>query len=1009
MGGRGIFLAAVSAACVASAMPWSEELWLDGGGYWNERLSLTFENPTDSVWTGRTVAVSADHLGLGGRELREMRFTDAAGRHFRFGLKDRDFLFPVDVPPHGKAEYALYFGNAKAWELPAAWPRRPAGRAKPAVVRESLKCRRIGREASWKAGDGYRFRVPVTVANYSDADRGVELAAFHLPDATHAMRHPEVLLAFEGRKVLAAPYGRMMVFPVHLAPNTERTYYLYVREGKAENEGRERLAGSISGSFMLAEQVVKVPVHMRPDEEAALSEILSSEVNLLKNGAFGDDGAWMASRVDGVPGVSLRIDGAGGVVGPRCATVDVAADAKTAWRGFWQEVPVQGGRPYFCGVFVRAIDIKGEWWMGGDFLGVNGRAIEGAKVRNRHALRTPTGWTDFSRVGDAPDKAVAFRFRPWGRYSGAVSMDGAILARYAPARVGAREYPEPARSALSVRQVSATAKVFPDERVEDAAGPWSTVLARNEAEDLQVAACAGKGIGSLEVEVEPPRNAAGRSLSVKTHLVGLVPVDMAGGGGVAEPPAHALSYPRRATPDGEGWRGLWPDPLVRTNSCALPPGVSRAFRFTVAATDSDEPGEYAGRIRWKADGKTVRVDGWRVRVWSFAIPARPTFSGTYDIRFERRYWLAPGEKTFDAARRRLMDLMAEYKVCPDQFDAGTIFTRDADGTIRADFTRHDRAAEEFFGKYRFPVAYFPRKPFYIFGYARNCASFLGEPAYEPGETDMLNLRPAYRKAYQTALRMYWDHIREKGWADRMVLYISDEPTFWAKGVKERITAACRMIREVDPAIPIYSSTWHHIPEWNGLISVWGAGSYGCFPVERMDEVRRNGARLWFTTDGQLTLSTPYCAIEQLLPVYAIFRGAERYEYWGVNWVTLPPWRFGWHDYVAEGMGIRTGNGSGFIAYPPCPDTDDPRPCASIRLAAARDGVELHSYLKRLMAIAGGKSPEAESARALLDEYRELAVIPNAGGCCSTRLLHDDPDVLDRLRLRAGRIIDATER
>ena len=217
----------------------------------------------------------------------------------------------------------------------------------------------------------------------------------------------------------------------------------------------------------------------------------------------------------------------------------------------------------------------------------------------------------------------------------------------------------------------------------------------------------------------------------------------------------------------------------------------------------------------------------------------------------------------------------------------------------------------------------------------------------------------------------------------------------------------RMIREVDPAIPIYSSTWHHIPEWNGLISVWGAGSYGCFPVERMDEVRRNGARLWFTTDVQLTLSTPYCAIEQLLPVYAIFRGVERYEYWGVNWVTLPPWRFGWHDYVAEGMGIRTGNGSGFIAYPPCPDTDDPRPCASIRLAAARDGVELHSYLKRLMAIAGGKSPEAESARALLDEYRELAVIPNAGGCCSTRLLHDDPDVLDRLRLRAGRIIDAT--
>ena len=195
---------------------------------------------------------------------------------------------------------------------------------------------------------------------------------------------------------------------------------------------------------------------------------------------------------------------------------------------------------------------------------------------------------------------------------------------------------------------------------------------------------------------------------------------------------------------------------------------------------------------------------------------------------------------------------------------------------------------------------------------------------------MARLRPAYRKAYQTALKMYWDHIRAKGWADKMVLYISDEPTFWAKGIKARIAAICQMIQEVDPSIPIYSSTWHHIPEWNGLVTVWGAGSYGCFPTDKMEEVRRIGSRLWFTTDGQMTLSTPYCAEEQLLPIYATFHGAEQYEYWGSTWVTLPPWRFGWHDYVSEGMGIRTTNGGGFVAYPPCPDTDDPRPCPKPR-------------------------------------------------------------------------------
>jgi hypothetical protein len=94
-----------------------------------------------------------------------------------------------------------------------------------------------------------------------------------------------------------------------------------------------------------------------------------------------------------------------------------------------------------------------------------------------------------------------------------------------------------------------------------------------------------------------------------------------------------------------------------------------------------------------------------------------------------------------------------------------------------------------------------------------------------------------------------------------------------------------------------------------------------------------------------------------------------------------------------------------VAYPPCPGTDDPRPCASIRLAAARDGVELHTYLQRLQEVAKGKAPSAAAARAVLEEYRNLATIPNAGGCLSTRLLHNDPQVLDRLRARAGAILD----
>ena len=174
--------------------------------------------------------------------------------------------------------------------------------------------------------------MPVVVANYSDEDRGVELAAFHLPEATHALSHPQVRLFFEGQEVLGAPYGRMFIFPVHLAPRTERTYYLYVREGAPYAAPEGRLEGALAGSFMLAEQVVRLPVRLRPDEKAALAQILSSEVNRLKNPSFEVSApmpeGWTASSDAGLAGVKIGVEETGGALGPRCATVNVAADAK---------------------------------------------------------------------------------------------------------------------------------------------------------------------------------------------------------------------------------------------------------------------------------------------------------------------------------------------------------------------------------------------------------------------------------------------------------------------------------------------------------------------------------------------------------------------------------------------------------------------------------------------------------------------------------------------------------
>ena len=197
---------------------------------------------------------------------------------------------------------------------------------------------------------------------------------------------------------------------------------------------------------------------------------------------------------------------------------------------------------------------------------------------------------------------------------------------------------------------------------------------------------------------------------------------------------------------------------------------------------------------------------------------------------------------------------------------------------------------------------------------------LGEQPYEgawPFEgADRAKLRPAYVKAYQDALRLYWNHMKEKGWAEKLVLYISDEPHFAVPAVRDQMIALCRMIHEVDPAIRIYSSTWRHCADWDRSLDVWGVGAYGCFPTNEMMRLSREGKGIWFTTDGQQCLDTPFCAIERLQPVYCWAYGAEKYEFWGCSWLTQDPRRFGWHHFIrqsgkpGETSWVRYPNGDG---------------------------------------------------------------------------------------------------
>ena len=186
------------------------------------------------------------------------------------------------------------------------------------------------------------------------------------------------------------------------------------------------------------------------------------------------------------------------------------------------------------------------------------------------------------------------------------------------------------------------------------------------------------------------------------------------------------------------------------------------------------------------------------------------------------------------------------------------------------------------------VAYTPDF-FYMFGWAYPPKKLFG---LEP-------FTPEWTGALQQAYRLFTDHVRQKGWHDKFVYYVSDEPHFDHDFVVEQMNKLCALVHEVDRTIPIYSSTWRHCAAWDDSLDLWGIGQYGCFPVDEMERLQRAGKQMWFTCDGQMATDTPFLATERLLPYYCSRYGVGGFEFWGLAWWTYNPWQVGWHQFIRQ--------------------------------------------------------------------------------------------------------------
>lgn len=921
--------------------------------------------------------------------------------------------------------------------------------------------------------DGIASNARVAKLRVEPTDGGERLVAVNLStiearwSRTLASGDFEIV-GFDGERIVPEIFGGVAYFGVRLRPAVRS--YIWLVEKNAERfatssvirDDRAGAAQAFPGTMLqtTAAGDDSEGAQTVPEESLELPNFIAAR-NLLSDGGFedadpdaltvpaGKDGeAWSCDAPE--PGVKYSfVDPGVPALGKKALRVEVAPEAPQRWRGWRRSVRVQPNQTYLFGYAIRtdstggSYDMHLHWRKDDRSLAKAGFDSLGLPASGK------TPWTVKCAVRRASEDATIAEIHLTNQTYGASEYDSVFVLPVDSASVESLEGGEE-----GVFQVPAVAKVFPETTFPKDASeltaerPATCALALDEEETLQIAIRPSlEKQGEYRVSAPAPtlRGAAAKKLDPPdVFVVSNVLVDYPTNYYHDENDATLRKFPK-SSPACDGWIGYWPDPLIPLETASpsnarraaaarefgapeqwndsqklsadafagvlsLRADETRAIWLRFKTTPETAPGVYEGHVLLvRDDGVTLDVP-YATTVLNFVAPST-RITGIYDSRISHDYF---GEGTRREKLVHVSEKLLERKLCPDKPVCEPKISYDKEtGRATADWSEYDAEATRYFDELGGKAAYFPGE-FYLFGWGVPPKVVEGENPY-PGEwpydgAARAALRPEYKKAYQAKLKLFWDHLKEKGWADKCVLYISDEPFYSKPEIIEQMKALCDMIHEVDPAIPIYSSTWVFVPEWLGYIDVWGVGHYGGVGEETLKKIFDAGGRVWWTTDGQMCLDTPLCAVERLLPYTCVRRGAELYEFWGATWYTCNPFDSASHFYISQSdqpgvrYWVRYPNGDGYIFYPGEPIGRPGAILDSVRSEQAREGVEDAGWLVGLRDAIATKtdvdSAERAEAQAILDRALDWLPLNCGSGRYSTRYIAD-PQAFERVRLDVG--------
>ncbi|HEY7333382.1 MAG TPA: glycoside hydrolase domain-containing protein [Bryobacteraceae bacterium] len=480
--------------------------------------------------------------------------------------------------------------------------------------------------------------------------------------------------------------------------------------------------------------------------------------------------------------------------------------------------------------------------------------------------------------------------------------------------------------------------------------------ARNEFEPFQIVLRAQDTIENVDVDCSSLKSARGDEIGKSNVTI------------------YAEWYVNIARPSLAGGEpGEWPDPLIpridryaneKRNAFpfSLNPARNQPLWIEVFVPETAPPGEYRGAVNVLRNGTSEFTIPVRLTVWAFTLPSTATFKTSFGLNGTTALKQHLGSYTSDDdlyaitcvyAKAALLHRISIHggSQTPPKFQY-------SGGQIHVDWARYDAEVGPFLDGTILPSG--PLRG------ARATTIDLRTPgAFES---------PERRSLYLSA---WMKHFQQKGWSDRLFLYLWDEPTL---ADFPKVLSLGRGALATDPRIrdlvtvPYTSKLADVVQIWTPLINCLERKADGddfCQVAATMDDYAREmrgGKSVWFyqscashgcnVPGGDYFRGWPSYMIDasgpanRVMPWVAWKYGIQGELYYSMNEA------YG-HGDAWVNFRLAGGNGDGTLFYPGTPSKIGGHtniPIESIRLKLIREGMEDYEYL----ALLGNSSKPAAS-------------------------------------------------